>query len=523
MGRCAAPRARTAEGMDATRPRIILIGGTYRALCVLERLLERGERVVAFIGQEGGGERDFCPEILEICDRNAIPARSAQKLGEEIVRWLEDRIRPDLAIAVGASMEIPLAVGGNTRLGLIEVTDCLANETCTGVALHQRGQQIMARELPQLAEQEDPGDGYLLVMDQVVELLDEFLDRLPHATREKRVRIPFDPRPFDPAGLGRVTERPGPGPETDALEREVAKYVDAEAVVALRSTADAFELLAEALELGEDDRVICPGVVSGTLISTLQSRAVLIEFADVEPRTLTLDPESVAERAADARALVISHAFGQPAALDQLYPIAEAHGLEVIEDGGASLGARFEQSRLGRAPCTTVFRLPVGAGDGGGDAVLLTLAPGLAERVLPAARGRRLGDGAAAIARRALAAQDDALAARQRNALAYSSELSRYDAFRVPATPDQRLPAYAAYALSVTRFARTSADDLHKLLAESGIETRRVSVPPGHRDLTSLPVTEQARLSTLLLPVHGDLDPAHIAQILDEIFGFAIG
>ena len=57
-------------------PRILIIGGTYRALSVLERLLERGCRVVAYIGIEGGGERDFCPEILEICDRNQIAART---------------------------------------------------------------------------------------------------------------------------------------------------------------------------------------------------------------------------------------------------------------------------------------------------------------------------------------------------------------------------------------------------------------------------------------------------------------
>ena len=67
----------------ATDPGSSLIGGTYRAVCVLERLLERGERVVAFIGVEGGGERDFCPEILELCDRAGVPARSGHKLGEE--------------------------------------------------------------------------------------------------------------------------------------------------------------------------------------------------------------------------------------------------------------------------------------------------------------------------------------------------------------------------------------------------------------------------------------------------------
>ena len=35
---------------------------------------------------------------------------------------VEDAV-PDLAIAVGVDMEIPVAVGGNTRLGLLEVID----------------------------------------------------------------------------------------------------------------------------------------------------------------------------------------------------------------------------------------------------------------------------------------------------------------------------------------------------------------------------------------------------------------
>ena len=109
--------------MSRKGPRILLVGGTYRALCVLERLQERGEQIVAFLGQEQEGERDFCSEILEVCDRSSIPARSGRKLGEEMVRWLEDRIRPELAIAVGLSEELPLAIGGNSRLGLLEIVD----------------------------------------------------------------------------------------------------------------------------------------------------------------------------------------------------------------------------------------------------------------------------------------------------------------------------------------------------------------------------------------------------------------
>ena len=76
--------------MRRNGPRILLIGGTYRALCVLEQPLERGEHVAAFLGQEREGERDFCSELLEVCDRASIPARSGRKLGEETVRWLDE-------------------------------------------------------------------------------------------------------------------------------------------------------------------------------------------------------------------------------------------------------------------------------------------------------------------------------------------------------------------------------------------------------------------------------------------------
>ena len=129
--------------MNSKSPRILLIGSTHRAVCVLERLLERGDRVVAFIGLEGGPERDFCPEMLELCERSGIPARSGKKLGEEIVRWLEDRIRPDLAIAIGGNAELPLSVAGNCRLGLVEVQDRFSTPSCPGVALRLRGQEVM--------------------------------------------------------------------------------------------------------------------------------------------------------------------------------------------------------------------------------------------------------------------------------------------------------------------------------------------------------------------------------------------
>jgi dTDP-4-amino-4,6-dideoxygalactose transaminase len=507
--------------MTRVGPRILLIGGTYRALCALERLLERGYRVAAFIGIEGGGERDFCPEILEICDRNSIPARSGHKLGEEIVRWLEDRIRPELSIAVGVRAEVPVAVGGNCRLGLIEATDLLMNGDCPGVALRQRGKLVSLIELPGLRDDPDASDAYMRVVETLVDALDDCLAQLVPAEIAARPEVRYAPdRPGpDPEWLARDS---GPGRSTAALERALAQYVGAERVLALRSTREAFGLLASALGLQDGAEVICPGVGSPPAAAGLAAAGARLCFADVHPDRLTVHPERVAELLSPAsRALLISHVLGQPAELDLLYELAQRRRLEVIEDGGPSLGARFGDSRLGRSPCTCVFRLPLGPESAGVEAALVTLAPALAERVEPLAKDLRLGERAAALARHELDALDARISARRERACTYSAEFARYDAFRIPATPQDALSTHAGYLLRLTRFARTTADDLHKLLGECGIETRRLELPLRDRDLASLPGAEGARASGLLLPV--DASPGDQERVLDAIFGYAIG
>src|SRR5262245_56800736 len=198
--------------MARNGPRILLIGGTYRAVSVLERLLERGERVVAFIGVEGGGERDFCPEILELCDRAGVPARSGHKLGEEVERWLEDRIRPDLAIALGVSAEVPLSIGGNCRLGMVELVDSFTQPGSPSVVRRQRGQELVRRSLPPRDYDDDPGDAYMCMLEEVCACLEEFLDRHSLPSDAKGYAVRFEnaaPRGEDLAAL---MARPEPGP-----------------------------------------------------------------------------------------------------------------------------------------------------------------------------------------------------------------------------------------------------------------------------------------------------------------------
>ncbi len=511
--------------MNANNPRILLIGGTYRAVCVLERLLERGDRVVAFIGLEGGCERDFCPEILELCDRAGVPARSGQKLGEEIARWLEDRIRPDIAISLGGSAEVPLSVAGNCRFGLLEVIDCVSSSGAPGIVLRQRGQEVLRRELPTPEPDADPGDAYQCRIESVGECLETFLDQLVRSDGGSPGRsVRFESGRPEGDHLSLLLANPNPGARTDALEREAAAYLGAERVLALRSPGEAFLALARELGLRNDDEVIVPGVISAAALDALRAAGLRPVFADVHPERLTLGATAAAAAISSrTRAILVAHPLGQAAELDALYGLAEERGLELFEDGCESLGARFAGSRLGRSPCACVFRLPLGAHAPGFQACLVALPETIAKALAPRLAEQRIGDGLAEIARRALSHWEDRIAARRRVASAYSAELSRYDAFRVPPTPEQAFPTYSDYLLRLTRFARTAADDLSKLLAESGIETRRLRLPLAERELASLPAAEHARATGILLPVDESLTDSQRDRVLDEIFGYAIG
>jgi dTDP-4-amino-4,6-dideoxygalactose transaminase len=507
--------------MSRSGPRILLIGGTYRAVCVLERLLERGERVVAFIGLEGGGERDFCPEILELCDRAGIPARSGHKLGEEIVRWLEDRIRPDLALALGVNAEIPLSIGGNCRLGLVELSDGSERES-REIVLRQRGQVLVRRSLA--AGDDDAGDAYLGMLDGLCECLDEFLERHTPGRSERTFSVPFESAAPRGEDLAVLASHPEPGPATHELERRAAEYLGAESVLALRSPRAAFAALARVFGLGDAKSVLAAGVLSSGAVEGLRGAGVELSFADVHPDRLTLSPSAAAVAITPrTRALLVAHPLGQPAELDLLYGLAHERGLELIEDGCESFGARFGESRLGRSPCTAVFRLPLTPHAPGFQLALMALPAGLAREVASAAAVDRAGDGIAGLALQVLERWEDRLAARRRTASAYSAEFARYDAFRVPPTPENALSSYSSYLLRLTRFARTAADDLAKLLAESGIETRRLKLPLSERELASLPATEHARATGLLLPADESLTDSQRDRILDEIFGYAIG
>ena len=160
------------------------------------------------------------------------------------------------------------------------------------------------------------------------------------------------------------------GPKLEEFEESLARYVGVPYGVALSSGTAGLHLGLAALGIGEDDEVIVP---SFTFIAA--AHAVLYQrarpvFADIDPCTLNLTPESVARAITPrTRAIIAVHTFGHPADLDPILDIAARHGLRVIEDACEALGAEYGGRKAGGLGDLGVFGFypnkPITTGEGG--------------------------------------------------------------------------------------------------------------------------------------------------------------
>ena len=153
--------------------------------------------------------------------------------------------------------------------------------------------------------------------------------------------MPVWRRLFDSAGfIG--------GNEVEAFEREYADYIGVEHVVGVSNGTDALELAYRSVGVGPGDEVIMPAntfIATAEAVSRIGAEPV---FVDVDEQHLLIDPDAV-EAAITARTKVIVavHLFGQTAPVERLTPIADRHGLVVVEDAAQSQGASSTAGRAG--------------------------------------------------------------------------------------------------------------------------------------------------------------------------------
>jgi len=138
------------------------------------------------------------------------------------------------------------------------------------------------------------------------------------------------------------------GPAIDRFEELIAERVGAPYAAAVSSGTAGLHLLCHIAGVEPGDEVITSPVAFVATANCFIIEGGVPVFADVDPRTLNLDPDAVEAAITErTKGIVVVDMFGYPCELDELRAIAERHGLWLIDDSCEALGAEYKGKPIG--------------------------------------------------------------------------------------------------------------------------------------------------------------------------------
>ena len=176
-------------------------------------------------------------------------------------------------------------------------------------------------------------------------------------TRHVPLSSPWlDEREHDLVGDVLRSGRLSLGPTIDRFEEAFAEVVGAPYAAAVSSGTAGLHLLAVTAGVGPGDEVVTsPYSFVASANCGIYEGAVPV-FADVDRRTLNLDPAAVeAVLTERTRAVVAVDIFGYPCELDELRRLCHERGIALIEDACEALGARYRGRPIGSHGPSAVF------------------------------------------------------------------------------------------------------------------------------------------------------------------------
>jgi dTDP-4-amino-4,6-dideoxygalactose transaminase len=173
------------------------------------------------------------------------------------------------------------------------------------------------------------------------------------------------------------------GPRVQALEREWERYFGVKHAISVNSATSGLYAALGATGAGPgDEAIVSPYTMAASATAALVYGAIPV-FADIEPDTFCLSPQSIRDRITPwTRAIIVVDIFGHPADMDAIMAIAREHKLLVIEDAAQAPGAMYRGRHAGTLADLGVFSLnyhkTIHSGEGG---VVVTNDDELADRV----------------------------------------------------------------------------------------------------------------------------------------------
>lgn len=331
------------------------------------------------------------------------------------------------------------------------------------------------------------------------------------------------------------------GVNVRALEQLVAEHLGVRHCIAVSSCTTGLMLVLRASRLSGD--VVVPSFSFAATAHAVVWAGLRPLFADVDPHTLTLHPDAV-RRAAGVQtsAILATHTFGTPCAVEDLQEVADQLGLRLFFDAAHAFGSRRGTRPVGGFGDAEVFSLSptklLVAGEGG---LITTDDDELAERCrigrdygnpgdydcrLVGVNGR-MSEFHAAVARASFTTLEARVMRRNQLARRYHRLLAGVPGLSFPTVDPGDRSTFKDLTILVDPVAfGTDAATLAERLRDRAIDTRRYYTPPIHRmaayrDVAPqpyhLPETEAAAVRVLTLPLWSSMDEHDLDRVVAAV------
>jgi len=133
-----------------------------------------------------------------------------------------------------------------------------------------------------------------------------------------------------------------------AFADEFAAWNERSLSLAYPNGTEAIRAAMWSMEVGAGDEIICPSMTYWASCTQALSLGATVNFADIVPDTLCIDPADIAHRIGPRTKVIVAvHYAGHPCDMDAIMKIAEEHNVKVLEDVSHAHGALYRGRKVG--------------------------------------------------------------------------------------------------------------------------------------------------------------------------------
>jgi len=138
------------------------------------------------------------------------------------------------------------------------------------------------------------------------------------------------------------------GPKIKEFEATWAAQYGFKYAISVNSWTSGLMIALGSVKIEPGDEVICSSYTMSASASCCFYYGAIPVFADIDPVTYSIDPESFNKLITPrTKAIIVVHLFGGIAKMDEILEIAEQHDIKVIEDAAQAPGVKYKGRPVG--------------------------------------------------------------------------------------------------------------------------------------------------------------------------------